>query len=261
MDFIFYVNRYGFSNLRKDAYLAAEQLGINRLILEFDKPGPSIKSLLEKGEKAPLLEKVPDDLGCHEMDRWNGLRVASLSDPGWSFVVTKWQVNGVEYWSIKCGFSLSNKDLGRLKSLFIRLVESISPDLAFAYDEVAAPYNVRYFAHDLGPWAGLRDVYWFNFYGKKYARLIGRERVKKIPEVLTLDDIDDGFLFVLDKESLTNRRNIIKQIGDEYFAETSPKVGGAEEKVGLVQLFKTIYHLSRDKDDAKVIAAKRPHLD
>jgi hypothetical protein len=258
MDFVFYVDRYTFCQLKEDARLAAEQVGLGGLVLEFDKPSPLIKALLEEGEKVPLLERVPDYLGNQEMSKWNGLWVACRNDASWSFVTTKWQVNGSDYWSIKCTFSPGNLDAGAIKSTFLQLIESISPDLAFAYDDFAAPYSVSYFKHSLGPWAGLRDVYWLNYYGKRYASLIARDTFRQISEVMSLEDVNDGFLFVVDKGSLLERHQIIEQIGKDYFVETPPLVGGATEKVGILQLFKTIYSLSRDKGDREEIAAKRP---
>jgi hypothetical protein len=260
MDFVFYVDRYSFSQLKEDARIAAEKVGLAGLVLEFDKPSPLIKSLLGKGEKAPLLERVPDDLGQQEMNRWNGLWVASRDDASWSFVATKWQVKGSDYWSVKCVFTPVNLDAGTIKSTFHRLVESLSPDLAFAYDDFAAPYNISYFKHSLGPWAGLKDVYWFNYYGKRYASLIGKHSLESISEVVSLEDVNDGFLFVLDKKSLSARRQIIDQIGSDYFVETSPSIGGATEKVGILRLFATIYSLSKEKGDSNEIAVKRPSV-
>jgi hypothetical protein len=261
MELIFFVDRYDFSKLKKDAKFAADKVGVAGIVLAFDKLSSSMKSLLEEGEKAPLLERVPDDFGHQEMKRWNGLWLSSKNDPSWSFVATKWQVKDKDYWSITVELSAQKVDIDTMQSLFVELIESISPDLAFGYDEFAAPYNVSYFKNKLGPWAGLRDVYWLNYYGKKYAELVGIDTLKKIPQVLTVQDLKDGIFFLLDKGSLRGRNEVINQIGNGFFIRTSPSIGGAEEKVGILQLFKTIYSLSREKDNGGEIAKKRPSPD
>jgi len=260
MEFIFFVEKYDFSGLRKHARLTADKLGVKGLYLEFDKPSPSIKAILTGSERVPYLEIVPDDLGAQEMVQWNGLWVSAKSDPEWSFVVTKWQVNGHDYWSIKTKFSVKNVDLESVAAIFSELVESISPDLGFGFDDVATPYNVSYFSNSLGPWAGLRDLYWFNYYGRKYLDLIGVERLKKIPEIVLMQSWSDGIFFVIDKKYLPHRRRIINQIGEEYFIHKSI-TGGAEEKVGILQLFKTVYKLSQNKDAKVEMAERRPSLD
>jgi hypothetical protein len=80
MGFDIHVGRCIFSQLKEDARRAAKKVGMGELDHEFDKPSPAIKSLVMKGEKAPLHESVPHDLGHQEMIRSNGLWASTRDD-------------------------------------------------------------------------------------------------------------------------------------------------------------------------------------
>ncbi|MCU7919308.1 MAG: hypothetical protein KZQ95_13275 [Candidatus Thiodiazotropha sp. (ex Epidulcina cf. delphinae)] len=260
MEFYFLVRSYDFSALQKHALYLANRVDVHGLHLSFDKPSPTIRKLFAGNARAPDITLVPNGIGQQEMDAWNGLWVSAMSGQEWSYVASKQEVKGKSYWSINAEFQSAEIQLETIRDIFLKLVNLIRPDLAFGFDEYGAPYNVRYFSSDLGLWAGLRDVYWLNYYGEKYTNLIGFDRIKETPQVSTANEIDRGLLFVVDKPQLNNRQEIINKIGKEYFVSESIHAG-ANQSTGIIGLIKTIYQLSHDKNVRSKVAARRPLVD
>ena len=258
MEYRFLLENYSFDDLKTHALYLADRVGVDGLFLSFDKPSSEIRKLSNEHGGTPEITVIPNDIGQREMDVGSGLWISATSDKKWRYVASKQEVNGSPYWLVNVEFEESTLESESIIDVFLALIEQIRPDLAFGYSEFGAPYDIRYFSSDLGPWAGLRDLYWLNYYGDRYSRLIGIDRIKNVEQITNLEEIKKGVFFTLDKSLLNNRQEIISRIGNEYFIRESIS-GGAEQSSGFFQLFKTLYHLSKDSNDA--IAKKRPPLD
>ncbi|MEO1245947.1 MAG: hypothetical protein AAFX56_09730 [Pseudomonadota bacterium] len=145
--------------------------------------------------------------------------------------------------------------------LFMTISKLTSADFSFVYGENLRSekyFNVAHFAHEegLGLAAGLRDVYWLNFYGKSFTQLIGVENLLEL-SVFDVSEFEDGVCVRVSEkiEDAYELKDLVKsQVGEEYFV---PKRKSTEQvrSGGILRFLGVLWAIVRapkDLDTAKV---------
>lgn len=166
---------------------------------------------------------------------------------------------------------INNDDLSNIiEKLCINLINNIDVDLLFCYENNISPNNfdISYGSHDrgIGIKAGLRDVYWLNYYGESFAQLIGINKLLALP-VFSVEPIECGVFFKITEnteDAYSYRPTIKAQIGENFFVpkdiDGKTHMSKTKEKSGLFGLFSHMLHLSRAPENT-LVAESRPDFE
>ena len=232
-----------------------QQTGVSNPYVSLLDPIAELKKAFgESMTKIPLNE-LSESLGQKVLEYGNGSWIATESDVHWSLVANPQRVQEKPYWDL--GFECKDSLLKAPESVFLDLVKRMSPDLAFGFPQKYQPYDVAYFMNSLGPWAGLRDVYQYNYWGKDYSELIGKGKWCSSEYIKKCNEFHEGIYFSVDPPFLAHRGTIKKDIGTRYFIDRELS-GGANQQVGLFALFKTLISLSKKDEMEELTAAQHP---
>jgi|GEM_PF-2878226 len=136
-------------------------------------------------------------------------------------------------------------------------------DFGYAYQtdiQTDIYLDISYGANEngLGIKAGLRDVYWLNYYGKEFVEMIGENKIKNLP-AYKLHQLNDSILYVISKnpgEAYQLKEKIKGIIGDEFFVESIKSLKSIpQESNGVTGLFRHLFKLSKgpkDEREAKI---------
>lgn len=155
-----------------------------------------------------------------------------------------------------------------IEKLFLELSVILNVAFSFALPYHEQKYDISYSGHDekIGIKAGLRDVYWLNFFGKPFVDIISSEKLLNLQVSKSLEYGDNIYVKLSDSptEALAKKESIKTQIGEEYFVRLSPEM---EEYIanmperhgsGLLVFFKGIIHANKRPADLSV-ANKTPN--
>ncbi len=255
MKFVFHLQKLDFFSLKHETEFLSQQTGISGPYVSLADPIADLKKAFGKSAtKIPLVE-LSEDLGQKVFENDNGAWIATDSDANWSLVANLQEVQGNAYWQLS--FECKDALLGAPEPVFLELVERLSPDLAFGFPKKHQPYDIAYFMNSLGPWAGLRDVYQYNYWGKDYSDLIGKAGWCESEYIISCNEFHEGMYFSVAPSFLAHRSSIIKDIGAQYFIERNLS-GGANQQVGFFSLIRTLISLSKKDEMEEQTADKHP---
>jgi len=161
-----------------------------------------------------------------------------------------------------------NNNIETINKLLINISKLLKSDLSLILQtniRTNISIDCAYGAHDkgIGIKAGLRDVYWVNYYGNSFAELIGKEKLLDLP-VSEAKAVGEGVYFKLteEPEDAFALKNAIKaQIGEQYFVPKDIKgkkhMANTKEKSGLFGVFSHLLHLSKTPENL-LVAESRP---
>jgi len=255
MKFVFHLQELDFFSLKHEAVFLSQQTGVLDPYVSLVDPIAELKKAFGKSATKISLKELSEDLGQKVFEYGNGAWVATDSDANWSLVANLQEVQDNAYWQLS--FECKDSLLQAPEPVFLELVERLSPDLAFGFPQEHQPYDIAYFMNSLGPWAGLRDVYQYNYWGKDYSELVGKGEWCANEYIKRCDDFHEGMYFSVDPSFLAHRSSIKEDIGTQYFIDRKLS-GGANQQVGLFALFKTLCSLSKKDEMEELTAAKHP---
>jgi len=153
-----------------------------------------------------------------------------------------------------------------LRNLFATVSGAIEADFSFMYGENAGSgkyFDIGYAANDsdLSIAAGLRDVYWLNFYGASFVEAIGTDTLGELT-VYEMSRLNNGVLVRTTEriEDAYDLRNVIRnQIGLDCFVPKSTPVP-SRDVVGVVGLVRQMLALANSPKE-RDIATIRPKFD
>jgi hypothetical protein len=259
--FGFHFKDLNFDNLKNLAKFAAKRAGVDSLYLSIPEPKIETKKYKIAGTNNIDFYSIPASIAKQEIERSNGTVILSGTNSTWSLYLFKKSTSQGENWLIQLEFDVSKLSDAEIIELFLEFVTKLGDlYLGYGYDTKYGNFNHRYYSNYHGLWAGLRDVYWINFYGKEYVDLIGKEKLLNCDLLEKSGECAGGIYFVVLSACLKNRDAVITKIGDEYFVidHKSTKFG-VEERTGVFALFKTIGGLLKDNTENE-IATKRPFM-
>ncbi len=160
----------------------------------------------------------------------------------------------------------STHEPGSLIDLFGKVSVLFQADFSFVFGENRGSgeyFDVSYSSNDegLGLAAGLRDVYWLNFYGETFVKLIGAENICELP-AFEISETDSG-IFVQVSERVEDayrfRIAIKNQIGNQYFVPKGRRLEHVDSG-GVLRLARHLLTVIRSPKNLAV-AEVRPQFE
>lgn len=255
MNFIFLIQELDFSSVKHEALFLSQQTGVSDPYVSQVDPIAELEKIFGKSATRISLKELSEDFGNKVFEYGNGIWISTDSEVKWSLVANLQEVQGNSYWQLS--FECKDSLLRAPEQVFLEMVERLSPDLAFGFPQQEQPYDIAYFMNSLGPWAGLRDIYQYNYWGKDYRKLIGKGEWCAKEYIKRCNEFHEGIYFSIDPSFLAFRSSIKKDIGDQYFINRKIS-GGANQQVGLFALFKILSSLSKKEEIEELTAAIHP---
>ncbi len=221
-----------------------------------------INKFKEKAKKIPL-SKIPNNIGQSILENCNyGFVCSSSESIYWELIVFKHEVLNKPFWSVDLEFE-SKFEQDFLIDLFLGLIEKTSPKLAYCFDKSMNCFDCHYYSNRFGIWAGLRDIYWLNYYGKEFVDLIGSTYLSGINSAKKGFKFNDGFFLQIQEKSLYNRDLVKKEIGEEFFIKKRVNDDNdPHEMIGFFALIRFLWKLRKeDKQRDKELAPSRPKIE
>jgi len=148
-----------------------------------------------------------------------------------------------------------------LNEMFREASASLRADFSFMFGENRASgkyFDISYSANDdgLGLAAGLRDVYWLNFYGTPFVNAIGIENLCELP-AFEISDTEHGvFVRITERaEDAHDLKDVLRnQIGNQYFVPKGVHLASTNSSgiVAFLRHLVTIAKLPKDLAVAEV---------
>lgn len=174
------------------------------------------------------------------------------------------RIDGFENFSV----ALKRTDIvpRRLIDMFKSISELLRADLSFLFGENRGSgkyFNIAYGSNDagLGVSAGLRDIYWLNYYGKPFVEAIGMHKLRELA-VFDFAETESGVFFQTTEnveDAVEVKDSIIEQLGIQYFVPRTKPIKFADSSgfLGLAKHLLAIMRLPKDLGEAAV----RPRFD
>lgn len=264
MDVDLHIKGLDFPLFYELAMLCEKNIG-GQLTYEYERPTQEMINTFGKEAREIPVAKIPSNIWQSEMENNLGCYYSASGGPiAWNLTIFRHEVLNQPF----CSFDLELENTFEkepLIDLFLSLINTCSPKLAYCYcfEEGMEPFDMAYYSNRFGVWAGLRDIYWLNYYGKEFVDLMGATHLTSIGSAQRGFKVNEGVFVQIQEKFLYNRALVKDEIGKEFFVEKKVNYPDTPSEItGLFAMIRYFWQLMKeDKKRDQEVAPARPKIE